>query len=329
MPDAAEIVTRTVNEVYKTLENAVAVGEAQQHADGRASVFGGLSAASAAANEKFKLGGTPSGSGQFNFTKPTGIVFLAGGEVWWDHSANTTSFKRNGDRDFYLGTAYADATTDAILVTVDLNAQANYAIDLMRGDPFTTAIVGTQALGGLGLYQRGGLSVILDATNEAQKVDALSVQSFANNANGIIEIIFRVPSDGAGTVVDVSVGVASATHATDASSITQRLFMHLDANATDIRFESADGTTTVAITDSTTDYTEGATLTVQKHVWFDMRTTSSVVVYVDGVRVLSGTTFNVAAAASEWKLLLHVEKTASTDTYEFALDRLRVRTSEQ
>jgi len=85
----------------------------------------------------------------------------------------------------------------------------------------------------------------------------------------------------------------------------------------------------VAITDSTTDYVEGATLAVRKEVWFDMRNPADVQVYVDGVNVLPASVFNVNAAAGEWKLLLHVEKTASTDTYEFDLDWLRVRTSEQ
>jgi hypothetical protein len=173
--------------------------------------------------------------------------------------------------------------------------------------------------------------VVISATNEAQKVDALSVDGFApQTANAVVEFAFEVPSDGAGTVVDVSVGAASGTHASDADAITSHLFMHLDANSPNINFQSKDGTTTVASTDSTIDYTEGQALANRVEVWFDMRDPSDVQVYVNGANVLPNTVFNVAAAAAaSWSLLMHVEKSASTDTYEFQLDWLRARFSEQ
>lgn len=319
MPDAEKVTTTSDNAVYLTAAAAISIGEVRQLANGQAGAYAGRSAATADTQVKFEDEGT------FVVTKTSGIVLLDGGEVWWDYSANSATYRRNGDRDFYLGTAVGDAASADVTCSVKLNRRPHYAIDLAVNG-FTTAIVGTQALGGLALNARGGaLNAVLNATNEAQKVDALSLESFANGANGIVEFKFNVVSDGGGTVVDVSIGIASATHATDASSIAQRLFMHLDANDADINFESADGTTTVAITDSTINYTEGTPVTV----WFDMRDPANVAVYVDAVRVLSGTVFNVNAAASEWKLLAHVEKTSSTDTYELDLYYARVRTAEQ
>lgn len=319
MPDATLL--RGLTRFRKTADAAVASGEVHQLPDGRAGVRTDLSAAASGDATDWET------EGQYQFTKAAGFVALKGGRAYWDHSANAVSYKKVGDRDFYLGRFTDDATSAATTCNVWINVDPPDTIDLARNG-FTTAIVKTAGVPLLNA--RGGtLNVVLDATNEAQKVDALSVDSFANAANAVVEFAFRVPSDGAGTAVDVSVGIASATHATDASAIAQRLFMHLDANATDVRFESSDGTTTVAITDSLADYTEGALLANRVEVWFDLRTPADVQVYVNGSLVLDGTTFNVNVAASEWKLLLHVEKTASTDTYEFDLDWLRVRLAEQ
>lgn len=323
MADAQQITNRRPNEVYKTLAAAIGIGEIQQAADGRPSVFAGGNALASGDTAKFLT------DGQFVVTKTNGITILDGGEVWWDHSANSATFRRNGDRDFYLGTAVGDAASADLLVTVQLGARVVPAIDLLR-DPFVTAIVGTQALGGLALNTRGGcLNAVLSSVNEAQKVDALSVDTFSNAANGIIEMSWRVVNDGAGSNPDLSLGAASGTHATDADSIAQHLLMHLDGNSVNISFQSKDGTTTVAATDSTIDYTEGAALANRVEVWLDMRNPADVQIYVNGVNVLGATVFNVSAAASEWKLLLHLEKTSSADVYEFDLDKLRVRTAEQ
>lgn len=268
--------------------------------------------------------------GEFVIAKTSGIQILKGGRVYWDHSAGTATFRRVNDRDFYLGRAQEDAASTAATVRVLLNEDPPYDIDLLR-DGYATVPVGTQALGGfLPPQNRGGaLHFVLSSTNEAQKVDALSVDGFAEEANAIVEYVFRVPSDGAGTVVDVSIGVANDTHATDADSITESVFIHLNANSTTIYAESDDGTTEVAATDTTTTYTEGSAVANRKEVWFDFRDPADVQIYVDGVNVLPATTFDIDAATGPWKLLVHVEKTSSTDTYELAIDRAVARYAEQ
>lgn len=297
---------------------AVGKGEIFQLPDGRAGVYTGEPASSGDRIE-FET------SGKFTVTKTTGIVILDGGRVYWDHSANSATFKKVNDRDFYLGRAIGDAGSTATTLVVDLNVDPPYDLDLAR-DPFATVIVGSQALGGLSLLRRGGAhKIVLSSNNEAQKVDMLSKDGFTTAANAIIEFAVEVVSDGAGTVVDASVGVANATHATDADSITESLFLHLDANNTNINFESDDGTTEVAATDSTKDYTEGTRF----EVWFDMRNPADVQVYVNGENVLPATVFNVNAAVGPWKFLVHVEKSSSTDTYEIDIDWLRVRYAEQ
>lgn len=191
-------------------------------------------------------------------------------------------------------------------------------------------VVITRANSEGGIYRRGGShSFVIPTANCAVKLDMLSVEGFSKNANPIIEFTFRVVNDGAGSAVDVSIGAANDTHATDADSITDSLFMHLNANDVNVYFESDDGTTEVAATDSTTDYTEGSALTARKEVWMDFRNPADVQIYVDGVLVLPASVFNIDASVATWKLLVHIEKTAAADAYEFALDKFNVRFSEQ
>jgi hypothetical protein len=52
-------------------------------------------------------------------------------------------------------------------------------------------------------------------------------------------------------------------------------------------------------------------------------------VYVDRALVLTGTTVDVSAAAGPWKLIAHLEKTSSTDTFEVDVERATVRIMEQ
>lgn len=267
-------------------------------------------------------------SGVVRVAKTSGVVLLSGGDVYWDHSANTATYKPVDDRDFFIGTA-AEDSLNGTYVKVNLNVEGRYLIDLAR-DGFRSAIIGTQSISAMGLFRRGGChNFLLSSTSEAQKIDALSVRGFATGANAIVEFVFAVPSDGAGSVVDVSIGVANGTDATSADSITESLFMHLDANNVNINFESDDGTTEVAATDSTIDYTEGSAVANLVYVWMDMRDPADVQIYVNGANVLPSTVFNVAVAAGPWKLLAHIEKTSAADTYEFDLHQLRARIAEK
>lgn len=303
---------------------SVAAYEVRQTPSGKAGVYDRSVGASSGDYGDLTTAGT------YTLAKTTSMVLLKGCRVYWDHSANACSYKKVNDRDFYVGRAAEDATSSAPTCAVLLNEDPPYDLDLLR-DPYTTAPVGTQALGGFLPPARcgGALHFLLTSTNEAQKVDALSVDGFATGANAIVEAQFRVVSDGAGTVVDANIGIANATHATDADSITESVFCHLDANNTNINFESDDGTVEVAATDSTTDYTEGSTVAVRETIWFDMRNAADVQIYRNGVLMLDSTTFNVSVATGPWRLLVHVEKTSSTDTYELAIDALRAWYAEQ
>lgn len=306
-----------------TLAAAANAGELRQGPDGRAYYLKRPSgAASGDANVYY------TDNGQVTVTKTTGIVILDGGRVYWDRSARAAHYKQVDDQDFYIGVAVGDAASADATMTVKLNVEQSRKVCLAR-DPFTTTIVGTQALGGLALNRRGGAhNFKLDSTNEAQKLDALSKDGFGIAANMIVEGAFNVISDGAGTVVDVSIGVANASHATDASAATRRMYVHLDANSVNINAESSDGTTTVAIADTTIDYTEGVGNANRVEFWMDFRTPGDVQLYINGSLVLASTVFAMTLATTLY-LLCHIEKTASADTYEIDLDWLYVRTAEQ
>lgn len=262
----------------------------------------------------------------FYVPKSTSCAILDGGKVFWDHSANqATGLTLDGDRDFLLGTAIGDYAASDAFCYVNFGKEPTYKLDLSR-DSFETVIIGTQALAGLALLRRGGAhKVVISSTSEAQKVDALSKGSFLKTANAIIEGAFTVIDDGSGTVVDISIGIANATHADNADTITESAFIHLDANNTTINAESDDGTNEVAATSTTTTYTAGT----RKEFWIDMRNPASLKWYIDGVQVLGATTFNVNAATGPFKLLLHIEKSSAADTYELDLEWLRARTGEQ
>lgn len=263
--------------------------------------------------------------GTWTFVKTNGFVALKGNRAYWDHSANAVNYKKSNDRDFYIGRFAEDASSAATSCVVELNEDPPYDLDVCR-DPYATVFVGTQGLNTMGIFRRGGAhKFILSSTNEAQKMDILTKDGFALGANAIIEFAVDIVDDGAGTAVDVSIGAANATHATDADSITDSLFMHLNANDVNIYFESDDGTTEVAATDSTIDYTAGTRF----EVWMDMRDPASVKMYVNGSAVLTGTTFNVNASVATWKLLAHIEKTAATDAYELDLEWFRAHFAEQ
>jgi len=310
---------RDWDEIVKTAAQAIGVGDLHQLADGWPASYTGEIAATTGTRTVWRE------SGQYTLPKTVGIVLLNGGPAYWDRSARLVHYKKVNDQDYLLGSIVGDAASAATTCAVNIGRMPRYEVDLLR-DSFRSALIGTLALGGCGLWQRGGaLKLQLDATNQAQKIDALSKDGFSNIAHAIVEFAVEVVNGSAGASPKLSIGLASGTHATNASAIAQRLFMHIDGNAAKINFESADGTTTVAITDSLQTYTTGTRF----EIWIDCRDPTSVKFYVNGVQVLSGTTFNINAAASTWLLLAHLVKAAATDTCEIDIDWARVRIAEQ
>lgn len=297
---------------------AVAAGEVWQLPDGRAAVYQGLKGASAGEAAAFVT------EGIFDFTKPTGIVLLDGQKIFWDHSANTVTYIANSDRDFCLGSLVGDAASTDVLARVNLNVLPQPIIDLRESGfehvPVLTA--GTPILHMVGGTARAAFS----ATAEAQKLDLLSKRSFPKGAKWILEAIVEVSTNADADVADVNIGVANATHASDADQITESCFIHLDLGGSlNILAESDDGTTEVAATDTTVDWAVGTRF----HIMLDGRDEEDVQIYVNGVLVLGGTTFTLAAATGPLKALFHLEKSANDSPGVVELDDFTVRIAEQ
>lgn len=310
------------DELDYTPATALTGGDVIQLSDGRAAVVIRDIAASAK--------GAVAVHGVFTVPKTASIVILDGGDVYWDFSANKAHFKPVDDRDYLIGVAVGDAASADTTMKVALNVQGRYKVDIMR-DPYVSTLVGTAAANGLGVPYRNGGSLLfkITATSEAQKVDALSIPGFSLDSNAIIEAAFHLPNGGSGSASDFSIGAANATHASDADSITDSLFIHLDGGSTTINAECDDGTNEVAATSTTKTFTAGQATANIVEAWMDVRDPSNVKFYIDGVRVLSGTTFNISASTATWKLLAHLEKSAGTETADMSINKLRARTMEQ
>ena len=315
MADAIALRNRHENRV--TSAAAVASGEVYQLDDGRAGVYTGLNSAASGDVVGFCT------SGVFSVSKTASMVMVKGQSVWWDHSANAATITPSKtDRDFFLGTVHDDAASAATTVEVNLNVKPAWTVDLTN-DPFDSVVVltaGTPQLRDLG----GAKSMEFSATAEAQKVDMLSKQGFGLESNWVVEGAFEVVDDGDAAAIDFNIGVASGTHASDADTIAESVFIHTDGNAVNISAESDDGTNEQAAADTTVDYALGSRV----HFCIDGRDTSSVKLYINGVRVLSGKTFNVSDGSGPLYLLAHLEKSSDNTTAEYHVDWLRCVTSE-
>lgn len=312
---------RDANEMRDTATAAIAAGEIQQMNDGRAGVRVGLDAA--ATNDR--VGFTT--EGQFTVTKAANLVFTDGCPLYWDHSANAAVLFPASDKDFFLGSCVGDVAAATLTCVANINVRPCYKIDINRGqleDAAVAAIVltaGTPSLGKVGSSSR----LTFSATAEAQKVDILSKQGFAVGSNWIVEGGFTVVDDGDAAAIDFNVGVANATHASDADSITESCFLHLDGNDLNLFAESDDGTTEVAATDTTVNIVLGTSV----HFVIDGRDPADIQIYVNGVLQLAGTTFKLDAATGPLKLIAHLEKSSDDTTAEYYVDYLRVRTAER
>lgn len=296
---------------------AVTGGQVVQLRDGRAGVVPtDLDAAAL---------GSASTEGIYTVTKAVDLVWVDGMEIWWDHSANAAVLRPANDKDFYLGAAYGDATAAATTGKVLLNVKPTYLIDL-QSDAFQTIIVktvvGSTTVEVPDVKQRGGSqSMVLGTTAEAQKVDLLSTRAFAVGSKWIVDGIVNVIVNSDNAAGDFNIGVANATHASDADSITESCFIHTNGNDLNLYAESDDGTTEVAATDTTVDFAVGT----QFHFLMDGRNLADIQIYINGVLVLGSTVFKLDAATGPMKLLAHLEKTSDDSPGTYNIDKLRVR----
>ena len=287
---------------------AVTAGEVRQLYDGRAGIAPTAIAAA-------KLGALTV-SGIVEVEKTATMVMLKGSQVFWDASANKAHLLQVNDKDFFLGTVQETAASAATTVKVNLNVRPQYTITL--GDGFWSVPILTAGLTACVIGHKEGCTLQFDVTAEAQKMDALSNRGIAVLTPCLVEALICCNLDGDDAAFDLNVGLANATHADDADSITESLFFHTDGADLNIFLESDDGATEVAATDSTVDFVVGTPFLVQ----WDLSDWEDIQAYVNGVNVLPATVFDISGATGPLKLLAHMEKTANNSPGNYTIARL-------
>ena len=260
--------------------------------------------------------------GVYEITKTTGINLLYGGDVYWDVSAGKAHFRpESGTPDFFVGVCVKDAASADTTVKVAINTRGKYIIDLASDHEWTA-----EATNGLGVIPLPGATQKLefDAVAEAAQAAILSNHAVPKEAGPILEARVAVFNIGDNAALDIDIGVASSSHATDFEAIANLVAAHLDGTSLDIKVHSDDGTTDVAPVDSTIDAVDDTFF----ELWIDCRNPADVQVYVNGVdAVPAGTTLALAAATNAMKAIAHMEKTSDDTVADVRISRLRVRTS--
>lgn len=266
--------------------------------------------------------------GVYLVTKPTAFVYLAGQEIFWDHSANATCLWPTDDKDFYLGVVQKDTASTDLTVLVRINVR-NACVFRADRDPARTVLVMTTAQGpaaGGVLWNRSGSSHIakFGTAAEAQKADLISVRSVPIASKWIFQAVGTVIADADADVMDTVFGMADATHASNPDTITTSAFFHLDGTGADLNIyaESDNAAAEVNATDTTKDWAVGTPF----HLMIDGRSGdgSALKYYVNGVRVLTSTAFTVAGATGPLKALFLTEKSANDSPGEVSLDDMKL-----
>ena len=280
---------------------AVAAGEVIHLKDGRAAFAPTAIAAGAL--------GAVQVAGIVTVAKVITQTMLVSNKVFWDTSASTCNLLHGGSSDFFLGTVVEDATYTGTTVKVNLNAKPAYTLSLADG--YVSAPISTA--GWPRLYGGGnGVGMVFDLTAEAQKLDALSINSIATGTPGVLQALVCISVNGDASAVDFGVGLADGTHATTTDTITSSLLMHQDGGDLNLNFESDNAAAEVASTDSTLDAVAGTPFLV---TW-DLRDWAGIKAYVNGLRVCDGTTgtsrtFTLAGVTGPLKLLAHLVKSSN------------------
>lgn len=300
-----------------------ASGEVIQLPDGRAGYYANLRAAVSGDLVAIQVEGIAT------LAKTASVVILPGQKVYWDRSANTaTPLRALAGADFLIGVAPYGAASADTTVVVNLNKKPSNTIDALA-DPSDTVLVLTAGTPSLSMGP-GYAKMAFSATAEAQKVDILSKHSIPVTVPFIVEGVVNIvdSGDAAAGAVDINIGIASATHASDCDSIAESLFLHVDGadtnGAVNIMAESDDGTTEVAATDTTVDFAAGTPFAFA----FDCRDLAAIKVYINGVRVLSSTAFKLNAATGPLKLLAHIEKGANDTLADVRIQELVIRATD-
>lgn len=294
---------------------AVAAGEVLQVPDGRA----GVAINTALAGELV----TCQIEEVHKMAKTANQIYVPGQRLYWDASeSKVTAVPPVTAADFFVGCCFYDAAAADTEVQVDLNKDWEGSIDQRTA---TFASVPVLTSGDPRAYQVGaGLRFTIDATSEAQKIDALSHKAVALASDWIF-LAEVVVDAAAGSATDITIGMADGTDATDFQSVASFCTIHIDGGSANILVQSDDGSTDVAPIDSNIDWSAGVPFALA----IDGRDTSDIKIYINGVQeTATSTTLAIAAAASGLKACVHIEKTTGTNVATVQVANMKVMTGD-
>lgn len=291
---------------------AVAAGEVIQLKDGRAAFAPTAIAAGVLGSVQVR--------GVVSVLKSITQTMLVSNKVYWDISAGKCNLLGGSAGDYFLGTVIEDAAYTDTTVKVALNVKPSYYAALQNGFWAVPIPAITANPQGMMFGHGNGVSMAFDTAAEAEKFDALSIDSIPTSTPGVLQAMIVCNLNGDNAAFDYNVGLADATHATNADTITSSLFLHTDGNSLNLNVESDNATAEIAAEDTTLDFVVGTPFLV---TW-DLRSWSDIKCYINGLRVVDGTTgtartLTLAGVSGPLKLLVHMEKTADDSPGNFTV----------
>ncbi len=179
---------------------------------------------------------------------------------------------------------------------------------------------------GLGVIEsaeaNGVLKLVFDAVAEAATAALYqTAKSFDIDQAPIFECRLAIFDIGDDVALDINFGLADATHATDFDSVPVAAVFHLNGNDLSVFCESDDGTNETVATDTTIDLVDDTYANFR----IDVTDKADVKFYINGARVLAGTTFDISAYTGLLMPIVHVEKSSNNTTADVRVDRIRVQ----
>ena len=294
-----------------TAPAALTSGQVLQLADGRAGVVASLNAVASGDITAISV------VGQFRVAKTASINILDGQEVWWDVSENTATYAEVLG-DFPIGVAVGDSLAAATTVVVRLNETIRPKIELGRGGWTKEATLG---LGVDVVAEKGDIRMLFDATAEIAQAAYLSTTVIDVDDGPILEGLIAIFDIGDNAALDINFGLAVGSHGTDFEAIAEFVTFQLDGNSLNIMAHSDDGTTDVAPVDTTKDAVDNTYAFFQ----IDCRDKADIQLYINGINVLPGTTFTLAAFSGNLLAIVHIEKTSNDVLADVRIRKLHVR----
>lgn len=307
---AEAILSRPCGAVQITAAAALSCGQVTQLPDGRAGVV--IPQIGAAAGEVAAV----EVAGQYRISKAPSVVLLDGQTAYWDSANSRLSYTG----DFAVGMVLGDAAAADTTALVDLNVLPQPVIALGK-DTWTNEA--TLGLGVTATALGGGpeLTLAFDGVAEAAQAALFSDATIDVDDKPILEGWIAVYDIGDAAALDINIGLASGSHATDFDSVAAFAGIHFDGSDLSIKCRSDDTANPVADVDSTVDAVDDTYFFLQ----VDARDKDDVRIYRNGVRLAAGSTFVLSGYSSTLVPIVHQEKTNDDTPADVRVKGLWVR----